>query len=311
MNPLIKKIILRQGLAIAVAIMLVPVLVFAETKQENLYDADVFIQTIIKNKDFKEQENLVTQELEQHPQEVKLYLYLGTMYSSWAKNNPAKYSDAEASYKKALQIEPGSLGAKNGLGSVYFSTNQYDKAEKEFNEVISVDPNYAPVYVNYGLLKAHQRQYKEAIKYFKQAISLNPMINELDFVHLYLGDCYGWLNLQDDAIMEYEKTCEVNMQYMQPHLHLGSLYATKALKTNDLSYIDKARNHFNKALELSPDNEEAKTGLAMLKQASEKIQSNSNIAVKTSGNTVIVFPKQYEKQAEGLKEELDKLKIKK
>jgi hypothetical protein len=34
------------------------------------------------------------------------------------------------------------------------------------------------------------------------------------------------------------------------------------------------------------------------------------MTVKSSGNTVIVFPKAYEKQAEGLKAELDKLNSK-
>jgi tetratricopeptide (TPR) repeat protein len=291
---------------LVVALILIPTLVFAETKKEDTFDADAFIQRIVTTPDLQEQERLINQELVKHPNEIKLYLYLGSMYSNWAKQDSAKYLDAENYYKKALQIDPKSLGAKNGLGSVYFNTKQYNKAEKEFDEIISVDPYYAPVYVNYGLLKAHQGQYRESIDYFNKAISLDSMVNEIDFVHLYLGDCYGWLKLEDEAIVEYEKACEINPQYVQPHLNLGSLYATKALKNNDLSYIDKSNRHFNKVLELRPNNYEAKMGLKLLQQASEKIQSKGNVTIKSSGNTIIVFPKQYEKQAESLKKELDK-----
>jgi tetratricopeptide (TPR) repeat protein len=306
MTSKIKKIIARVWLAIPLAIMLAPALVFAEANQKDRFDADAFVLTMANGTDFEDQEKLVTRELERHPQEIKLYLYLGNMYSNWAKKDPAKYNDAEISYKKALNIDQGSLGAKNGLGSVYFNANQYDKAEREFKEVISADPNFAPVYVNYGLLKARQQQYGEAVKLFKKAISLDPMINEIDFVHLYMGDCYGWLNLQNDAIAEYEKTCEINPRYLQPHLHLGDIYGTEALKTKDLSFVDKARVHYNKALEISPDNEEAKMGLNMLEKAREKIQSNSNIVVKRSGNTMIVVPKEYEQEAETLKKELER-----
>jgi tetratricopeptide (TPR) repeat protein len=295
---------------LAVIFMLIPTLVFAETKQENPFDADAFIQTVSRHTDVKEQESLIKQELEKYPQEIKLYLFLGAIYSNWAKGDPSKYIDAENSYKKALQIESGSLGAKNGLGSVYFSTDQYNRAEKEFNEIMLLDSNYAPVYVNYGLLKAHKGQYEEAITYFEKAISLDPIVDEIDFVHLYLGDCYGWLKLEDKAIAEYEKTCDINPQYIQPHLNLGSLYGTKALKNNDLSYIDKAKNHFNAVLKLMPDNQEARTGLKMIQQASEKIKSNNNLTIKSSGDAIIVFPKQYERQAEGLKIELDKNKKK-
>ena len=47
-------------------------------------------------------------------------------------------------------------------------------------------------------------------------------------------------------------------------------------------------------------------GLEYSKQARLKIESKSAMSVKTSGSTVIVSPKAYEKQAEVLKAELDK-----
>jgi superkiller protein 3 len=44
--------------------------------------------------------------------------------------NQGKVDDAEASFKKTVELEPGHAGAENGLGQIYLARRDYDNAEK-------------------------------------------------------------------------------------------------------------------------------------------------------------------------------------
>lgn len=88
-----------------------------------------------------------------------------------------QYADAEAEYKKALQVQPSSPTAQFNLGDAFYKQQRYAEAERAFENslVTSRDPestSRALYNTGNGLFK--ENKLKESIDAYKQALRLNP-----------------------------------------------------------------------------------------------------------------------------------------
>src|SRR5262249_11994852 len=59
--------------------------------------------------------------------------------------------EAEASFLKALQIDPNSGEAHYQLGKLRFQQKDYAKAEEALEKAISLDPSLTKAYYHYGM----------------------------------------------------------------------------------------------------------------------------------------------------------------
>src|SRR5262249_5371968 len=59
--------------------------------------------------------------------------------------------DAEASFSKALQIDPNSGEAHYQLGKIRFQQKDYARAEESLEKAISLDPSLTKAYYHYGM----------------------------------------------------------------------------------------------------------------------------------------------------------------
>lgn len=64
----------------------------------------------------------------------------------------SRLPEAESAFKAALTRNPGSLTAGNGLGIVQRKLGKFSDAEATYQRTIEVDPNYAPAHLNLGML---------------------------------------------------------------------------------------------------------------------------------------------------------------
>jgi tetratricopeptide (TPR) repeat protein len=88
-----------------------------------------------------------------------------------------KYSDAEVSYKRALEKNPKSHAAQFDLGDALYKQQRYDEAMRQYNSSAAVTKdadNKAASYYNIGnsLLKANK--FPESIEAYKRALAMNP-----------------------------------------------------------------------------------------------------------------------------------------
>lgn len=100
----------------------------------------------------------------------------------------AEYSEAEISYRKALEKQPDSYEANFNLADALYKQKRYDEAAG-LNEQLAADSarldNAASAYFNQGNALFQQRKLQEALEAYKNSLRLNPADMEAKFNYAY------------------------------------------------------------------------------------------------------------------------------
>jgi tetratricopeptide (TPR) repeat protein len=107
-----------------------------------------------------------------HAQTVRSHVKSGN--EAYEKN---KFADAEAEYKKALQLDPTSREAQFDLGNAYYKQQRFDEAQRSYNASITtakkpVDQSMACYNLGNGLFRSNK--IPECLEAYKQGLRLNP-----------------------------------------------------------------------------------------------------------------------------------------
>jgi tetratricopeptide (TPR) repeat protein len=93
-----------------------------------------------------------------------------------------KYTDAEVSYRKALQKNKLSFEANYNLGNSLFRQQKYTEALEQFQAAVPMESNskekLAAAYHNAGNALLMQKKVEESIEAYKKALKLNPADND-------------------------------------------------------------------------------------------------------------------------------------
>ncbi len=140
--------------------------------------------------------------------EVDEFIYIGKAYSNSV--NP-DYTNAVASLKKALAIEPQNAEALLAIGDAYYGANNQNDAYKAYRDAFTADPTLLRAKMQLGVLLKGAKSYEEAIKSFNEVIALNasygPVYRELAETYYKWGrnkPSTSKVNMQN-AITNYEK----------------------------------------------------------------------------------------------------------
>ncbi len=107
-------------------------------------------------------------------------------YNDIRKGNQAykaeKYTEAEISYRRALQKKPRSFEAAYNLGNSLFKQEKYAEALEQYQSVIPTDKiskeKLAAALHNTGNALLMQEQIAESISAYKNALKINPKDDE-------------------------------------------------------------------------------------------------------------------------------------
>jgi predicted CXXCH cytochrome family protein len=97
--------------------------------------------------------------------------------------NTGDYQRAEASYKEAIELEPGLVGPYINLADLYRRLNRDDEGEKVLQNALDKYPDLAPIHYAMGLLKVRQGKHQEALGYLKDAARYDP--DDPQYVYVY------------------------------------------------------------------------------------------------------------------------------
>jgi len=95
-----------------------------------------------------------------------------------------KYTEAEESYRKALEIKPQSVEANYNVGNVLYKQKKYLDAAAKYNSTLSSvtdKKEQANIYYNLGNSYLMANKLDESIKSYKQSLKLNPHDKETKF----------------------------------------------------------------------------------------------------------------------------------
>jgi len=151
--------------------------------------------------------------------------------------------NAEAYYKKEIELNPNSMDAYEGLGDLYRENAFYAESKNCYISAVKLEPQNAKLYVKLGLLFTAMLEYANAKVFFLQAIEINP---ELFESYLNLANVYNYENDYKNAIYYYQKALFYNVSSCDANNNIGACY----IAMNDLI---NAQMYYERALKINPE----------------------------------------------------------
>ncbi len=174
------------------------------------------------------------------------YYYLGRCYYS-----SRRYEDALQMWSRVVKLAPDIRTGYNSVGVVYFTLERWREAKEQFELSLEKDTlNYA-AYSNLGTLYYYDQQYERAANMFEKALKLNAS-NHL--VWAGLGAAYRAMGSKKIAQEVYEKATQlaelnskVNPKDPIPLCNLAGYYV-------DIGKKAEARALIQRVLAMAPKN---------------------------------------------------------
>jgi tetratricopeptide (TPR) repeat protein len=111
----------------------------------------------------------VDQALSAYPNVAWLHFLKGQAYGYEANG-----SAAEASLRRALEIDPNYLPAYSSLAALFINSKQADRAIEEYKKILAIRPDNASVYTLIGMLEDSRQNYDGAVDNYKKALERDP-----------------------------------------------------------------------------------------------------------------------------------------
>jgi len=217
----------------------------------------------INRKEFDKAEQDVRRAIEVAPQSAIGYVQMGNL-----KLVQKLYSEAEKSYQQGLDRDPNSSDALSGLMNTALAQKQTDKAVAQARAAIAKAPTSSAFYDLLGtVLFNNKKDMNGAEEAFRKSAELDK--NNSDAL-LKLGQVQVAKGSVDDGIATYRRSLQDNPREASFYILMGELYESK-------QDWEKAKESYQKALEIQPDNPLASNNLAYV-----MLQSGGNVDVALS-----------------------------
>ncbi|MGJ5634447.1 COP23 domain-containing protein [Nostoc sp. CALU 1950] len=162
-----------------------------------------------------------------------------------AAQDAGKDSQAEAIWRRVLQIEPENVAAYLELGKALYLQRKLDEAISAYRKAIQLDPRYAYTYNGLGYVLGTQGKLDEAIANYQQALSLPEDKSVIPSVHSYAHNGLGYTLQQQgklkEAIEEFKLAISLEPNYVIAQNNLKEAQRLLALQINQLKYPESAK----------------------------------------------------------------------
>jgi protein O-GlcNAc transferase len=177
-----------------------------------------------------------------------------------------RYADAASAYQEAIDVAPRFAHLHFSLGSVYRAMSRWEDALDSYRAAAALAPTDARPVTGLGMVFLSQEDYSAAISYFQQAIALDPGYST---PYGQMGNAYYTSGDYVHAEEPLAKAVEIeqNPLRLSSYKHvLGWTYLRKGS-------LDSAEREFRGALDLTPNLEGARQGLAAVATARQTSRS--------------------------------------
>ena len=117
------------------------------------------------------------------------------------------WDEAEATFQKALSLEPGNVNVLGHLGSLALTLGHLDEAIQFIKQALVIDPLKPILYIEQGANLTYSNRFVEAIVQYKKILELNPQVQR---AHMYMGRIYLLQSKPEMALAEMQQeTIEV------------------------------------------------------------------------------------------------------
>lgn len=235
------------------------------------------INSLIDEKQYDDALKFSEELLKENDQDEEIYYYIGNIYSSLEE-----YNKSIEYYDKTIKLNPKYEKAYNNRAVSKNAIFKYDGALEDIKKSfeLNTDKEYLYMYYyNLGLIKSNMGEHDEAIVNFNKSIELN---NKYDNVYNNRGSTYLLLEKYDEAIKDFNKAIKLNNKFKWAYLNRG-------ITKNELKQYNKAIKDFDKVIEIDCKYKEAHLNRGISNFYLEKY--NESIE---DFNRVIALDDQYE-----------------
>jgi superkiller protein 3 len=159
-----------------------------------------------------------------------------------AAQEAENYSQAEAIYRRIIQLEPNNAKAYYKLCYVLKDQNKLDDAVAACQKSITLNTNDAQTYFVLGNVLRDQKQLEEALKSYRRAIELDP---KSAYAYNGVGNVLRDQKQLEEALKSYRRAIELDPKFASPHAGVGSVL-------RDQKQLEEALKSYRRAIELDP-----------------------------------------------------------
>jgi len=173
--------------------------------------------------------------------------------------------DAEASFRKVLELDPQSGAARFGLGNMYHKMKKYDKAAVEYKKALAKDPNaYSRGYLRLGIYEfeknATSKKFGKATEYLEKYLESGDREKEgLYYAHSYLGQILVHTGKPQAALTHLQKAKEIDPKAFENYYFIAEVYS-------QMNKWKEAETEYLACLKQNPGYGEAHFKLAVMYQ---------------------------------------------
>jgi protein O-GlcNAc transferase len=149
----------------------------------------------------------------------------------------SRMAEAEANYRRAIQINPEHTNAHNNLGAAFLKSGRLTEAEASCRRALQINPDNADAHNNLGNTFKEQGRSAEAEDSFRRALQINP--NNAD-THNNLGNILKDMSRMAEAEASYRRALEIYPAFAKAYCNLLFLYSYQAL-LDPQKYLAQAR----------------------------------------------------------------------
>jgi tetratricopeptide (TPR) repeat protein len=179
-------------------------------------------QTAIDHHDYPQAQQALEQLAAEAPKLAEAHQRLGMVLQ--AQRRPA---EAEAAYRKALELDPEYVAALIGLGEIEAQLGRPDSALTRFDTAIEIDPRQSEAHLAQGRILEALGRIDEALAAYFRTLELDPgaaaVILRIATIQLGRNQPDQALARLDQALELISDDAEAHYQRGRAHLALGHL----------------------------------------------------------------------------------------
>ncbi len=128
------------------------------------------------------------------------------MRASTLDEDPHTFADAEALYKKAIELDPNLAIAYTNLGNIRFRMNDENGAVELYKKALTLDDHQPEAHYNLGYVMLERGRAQQAVHYFESAIKYDPRFAD---AHFNLAMAYEALSEKAKARVHWKRYLEL------------------------------------------------------------------------------------------------------
>lgn len=134
---------------------------------------------------------------------------------------------ARRHFLKALDLNPSSAGAHNGLALVYQTEEDWQRADLHFRRALQADAGFSLARNNYAAFLYARDRFEDAEQQLLRVVE-DYQYERRDLAYMNLGKTQARLGKIDSAVQSLRQAVGINARLALAHLELASIYFEQA-----------------------------------------------------------------------------------